>query len=214
MNSGLKYSLYLIPLLIAMTFLLGYCSGRRTREVVCYRPSATLYLEMAETIDSMKNIFPQEADTVFKDGSEAVVLHPAGYVEILRQFHPEKSFEDYPVTGRYTGPVPALNFRTCEYGKRYITMTRYGVQEGVQFAGYYAFARWGCGAPCQMCAIIDLRTGNVYAGPYATGGYEYRVDSRILVVNPPDSSGHYFANGVFPGPEQYLWTGTEFKRLE
>lgn len=214
MHFILKYRIYGVLAVCVTVFALGYFIGQTAHTQVIDRPSSTTYLKMAGRIDSLKKILPHAPDTVFRDEHEIVVLYPSCYVNVLRKFSPKKSFRDYPVAGRHSGKIPSLDFSTCKYGKRYITMTKRGVEQGVQFAGYYAFAWWGCGAPCQMCAIVDLRTGNVYAGPLASGGYEFKVDSRILVVNPPDSNGYYYANSVLPGPEQYLWTGNTFVRLE
>jgi len=57
---------------------------------------------------------------------------------------------------------------------------------GLNFAGHYCFAYWGCGSPCQMSAVVDLKTGLVYDGPSAGYGYQFKRNSRLLVVNPDD----------------------------
>ena len=156
----------------------------------------------------------QQEDTIYRDDDLVLTQNGKGYVNVFRYFRPEKTFEDYPVKEIYRGPLPAkLNFSTCTWGKMYKTMTQYGFEQGVAFAGHYAFAAWGCGSNCQSCSVIDLHTGNVYAGPDAMNGYQFRIDSRVLVVNRPDSNGLY-GNCAYCTPEQYLWTGTSFVRLE
>ncbi|GGB18955.1 MULTISPECIES: hypothetical protein [Mucilaginibacter] len=56
---------------------------------------------------------------------------------------------------------------------------------GLNFAGHYCFAYWGCGSDCQQSAIVDLQTGKVYDGPTAARQFEYRRWSRLLIVNRP-----------------------------
>ncbi len=210
MNSW-KWAIVLFVILIA--FCYGYYLGDKEERLIIQAPSEDSNLELQDRIDSLDNLIPDQPDTIYTDGAEYVVLHPSCYVSTWKKFSPKKTFENYLVSGKFKGKVPPLNFSTCEWGKRYITRTKNDVEDSAEFAGYYAFASWGCGSPCQMCSIIDLRTGNVYSGPSAQGGYEYRSDSRILVVNPPEPSG-YYTNCVSCTPEQYLWTGTSFKRLE
>lgn len=84
----------------------------------------------------------------------------------------------------------------------------WGVQDGItgkefagpgpNFAGHYAIVRWGCGSPCLMTAIVDLRSGRVLPPPFHHGpghsyfqvpsafpavpSLAYRLDSRLLVA--------------------------------
>ena len=162
----------------------------------------------------LKESIPNKVDTVLDDDFELVVKEADGQVSIWRKFNPKKTFKDYSVSKQYSGQIPKnLNFSTCKYGKSYKTASRKAADEGANFAGHYAFARMGCGTSCQVSTIIDLTTGNVYDGPQATGGYEYRIDSKLILVNPPDSGGHYFPCS-YCKPEQYLWTDNSLKPIE
>lgn len=60
------------------------------------------------------------------------------------------------------------------------------------FAGHYTFVYWGCGSPCQSSLLIDRKTGKIYDSPGASLGYDFKVDSRMLIVNPPDTTGFYY----------------------
>ncbi|MCU4189185.1 hypothetical protein M9Q43_08420 [Flavobacterium sp. HXWNR29] len=42
-----------------------------------------------------------------------------------------------------------------------------------------------------MSVIIDRRTGKIYDAPNSELGYKFKADSRMLIVNPPDSLGFY-----------------------
>lgn len=80
-----------------------------------------------------------------------------------------------------------------------------------RFGGYYVVLTTGCGTALQCGVIVDLRTGEI-AGqlPTATTGYEFRPNSRLLVVNPevpdPDEYHLFWDNATF-----YLeWNGRDF----
>ncbi|HTF06297.1 MAG TPA: hypothetical protein VK826_19835 [Bacteroidia bacterium] len=203
----------IVILILSLAMACGYsCDSANENDSAETRIDSIAMLHTK--IDSLLKLIPDGIDTIVNDEFEVITHHPEGYVEVQRRFRPKKTFEDYPVRGRYSGMIPPLNFSTCAYGKKFRTRTKEGAELGPRFAGHYAFASWGCGAPCQGCSIIDLRTGNVYAGPDATGNYAFRIDSKILLVNPPDSNGLYYYPPMFATPEQYVWTGDSFKKLE
>lgn len=53
------------------------------------------------------------------------------------------------------------------------------------FGGHYMLYTTGCGTACQTGVLFDRKTGEVMAQlPSATSGYDFRVKSRLLVVNP------------------------------
>jgi hypothetical protein len=167
-----------------------------------------------KAIEPIEALYPPVVDTLINDDFEIITKKSDGSVGILRKFNPKKNFKDFPATEKFTGESPkTLNYSTCKYGRSYRSATKSAVEEGANFAGHYAFARMGCGTSCQVSTITDLKTGNVYAGPEANGDYEYRVDSRLIVVNPPDSSGLYYPCG-YCTPEQYLWAGDSLVRVE
>lgn len=72
------------------------------------------------------------------------------------------------------------------------TRLRQNAKEGVNFAGHYTLATWGCGSDCHSLAIIDAKTGTVYFSPLISfvGGQlfqeedrlQFRKNSRLLVV--------------------------------
>ncbi|WP_276503513.1 hypothetical protein [Terrimonas pollutisoli] len=96
----------------------------------------------------------------------------------------------------------------------YITVTTDFVKEnGTNFAGHYCFVFWGCGSPCKLSAVVDLKTGKVYNGLPSGIGYSFRKDSRLMIVNPPDSTNWYDITVPYVIPEEYEWTGTEFKQI-
>src|SRR5258705_13747218 len=97
----------------------------------------------------------------------------------------------------------------------FISRIKEGVKEqGVNFAGHFCFVYWGCGSPCKLSAVVDITTGNVYNGLPAETGYAFKKDSKVLVINPPDSTGFYNKEILWQQPSQYAWTGKTFIKLE
>lgn len=204
-----------VVLLFALMF--SGCDNETPQLNQILNPRGRALTTMSALHFSKENAAAQSPDTVLNDQFELILLyHSPDWVDVKRRFRPRKTFGDYPVKEKFTGKLPSkLNFKTCSFGARYKTYSTEAAQRGARFAGHYAFAEMGCGAPCQIGTIVDLTNGNVYSCPEAICGYEYRVDSRILVVNPPDSNGLYTANLAYDcKPQQYLWTGNAFKRLE
>jgi hypothetical protein len=95
-------------------------------------------------------------------------------------------FKGNPAQIRIKGNKLAEEFRTMisdtYYSKGY--MKKWHGTTGLNFGGHYCFVYWGCGSPCQMSAIVDLKTGIVYEGPSASLGYEFKRNSRLVIINP------------------------------
>ena len=92
----------------------------------------------------------------------------------------------------FTGKRAAIDYSSNRTARRFRSAINGSIEKfGMNFAGRYNLARWGCGTSCQNGAITDLKTGKVYDIPSASLDYEFRNDSRLLVVNPPDSAGYY-----------------------
>lgn len=153
------------------------------------------------------------SDTLWNDASEIIVKSPDGSIDIKRKFNPAKTFKDFAVTEKFKSkPAKELDFSTCKYGKLYKTASKKAVGSGAVFAGRFAFASIECGTGCYSSTIIDLKTGKVYDGPHASSGYQYKLNSRLLIVNPPPSNGFY-SPCEDCAPEVYEWTGKEFKKI-
>ena len=65
-----------------------------------------------------------------------------------------------------------------------------------------------------LSAVVDLKTGKVYNGLPSGIGYSFNKDSRLMVVNPPDSTNLFDITIPFAIPEEYEWTGKEFIRIK
>lgn len=103
-------------------------------------------------------------------------------------------FLDYPAT------VEAPRVRTIDFNRNpearmFRTRLREALRQGVNFAGRYILATWGCGTGCISGAIIDGRTGKVhwpeelaaFGVGYTNAEYpdkplEFQKDSRLLIL--------------------------------
>lgn len=108
-----------------------------------------------------------------------------------------------------------IRFRADPDTRRFRTVLREALAEGVDFAGHYIIASWGCGTSCLVNAIIDARTGNVY-WPKQLGviyslfdePINYRADSRLLVLSVPTSE-----KGDVRRDSYYEWKGHRLRLL-
>ncbi|HKO96564.1 MAG TPA: hypothetical protein VJU86_06220 [Pyrinomonadaceae bacterium] len=113
-------------------------------------------------------------------------------------------FEDFKVSEVFKGK-PASVKLSSRRARQFRTMLKTNVEKGVNFAGHYTVATWGCGSDCRSIAIIDARNGNVYFTPSLLwiGGLlaqqgdrlEFRANSRLLIAagaRNDQGSGKYF----------------------
>lgn len=117
-------------------------------------------------------------------------------------------FADYKVDSLFRGPPVPVDFTSDPDSRRFRTVITAAAARGANFAGHYTVATWGCGSPCQENVVLDARTGRIVASLNTSLGATYRLDSRLLIANPPDSVGCYDPECVYcRRPVAYLWTG-------
>ena len=90
------------------------------------------------------------------------------------------------------------------------TRIREGVAKGVQFAGHYQVAIWGCGSGCLSFAIIDARTGKVTFFP-ATISQDREMGER-LTYKRQSKAIHVIGslNEENSADRWYVWNGKAF----
>jgi tetratricopeptide (TPR) repeat protein len=75
-------------------------------------------------------------------------------------------FEDFPALETYTGKPATPDVKSQPKAWEFRTMLRENAKDGVNFAGRYVLASWGCGSGCLDGGIIDTKTGQVYFDPF------------------------------------------------
>jgi len=91
--------------------------------------------------------------------------------------------------------VRAIDFKASPDARSFRTRLSDAIKSGVNFAGHYVVAGWGCGTGCISGAIIDARNGRVYwpiqfnamstwydGNDYVDKPIEYRNNSRLLIL--------------------------------
>ncbi len=134
------------------------------------------------------------------------------------------SFEAFavPRSEVFKGTPASPRFKTP--GQRnYRTMIRLTAEKGSNFAGHFAVAEWGCGTACVQMAIVDVRSGDVYEGPFGVlpfGGHIYlgtgNEEDHVGVFYKQNST-LFIAAGCPKyrncGTYFYDWKGSQFKLL-
>jgi hypothetical protein len=126
-------------------------------------------------------------------------------------------FEDYPVESTACGPAASPRLVTPE-ARRYRTAIRQGTARGANFARCLTVVTWGCGTECQQLAVVDRRTGAVWVSPWiAAALVSHRLDSGLLIVNPPENTREAVRMGADPGryfARYYRWTGATLALID
>jgi hypothetical protein len=141
--------------------------------------------------------------------------------EVRRRERSMPRFEAYPVHDTFTGTPAPVDLSSAQGARRFRTVLRAGAAKGPNFAGHYTVVQWGCGSPCQSYAIVDARTGRVRFGEESLSvGTDFRLDSRLLVANPPErwleayGTAAVDAFGGYATSTYYAWNGTRMVALD
>ena len=141
----------------------------------------------------------------------------------LDDVHSPPRFEEYPVRRSIAQPAwPLLNNRLA---RQFRTVLRDGVAGGPNFAGDATIVGWGCGSSCNAWAIVDGRTGRVYAPPgeietmfgpsyFRDAGLHYQPNSRLLVLLGPtiwSNASSYRPDQWHEGATYLEWTGRSLR---
>lgn len=117
------------------------------------------------------------------------------------------TFEAHPAAPSSLGGPAPVDLTSHPRARRFRTVLSRGAAEGPNFAGHYTVVSWGCGTMCQEFMIVDALTGRVYDGRTTALGAEYRLDSDLLVINPPDRLAETPCPGQECAPQYLRWAG-------
>ena len=122
----------------------------------------------------------------------------------------------YPAGAPFKGKPAAANLASHKDARMFRTRLREAAPGGPNFAGHMTVVTWGCGTSCQTVALIDARNGRVYFGPTASLGVKHRIDSRLLVVNPPEEVKRDYGDPPpdWGHPEYYVWNNGRFAKIK
>lgn len=130
------------------------------------------------------------------------------------------SFQDYMADDYLAGKSVPADLNSHPDAMMYRTVIREATEEGPNFAEIYTIATWGCGTECQVSAIINRKNGKVYfPGLGSELGLDYRFDSKLIVVNPPQTIFEVWGSDIKEIPEwlttrYYVWENEKLTLLK
>ena len=141
--------------------------------------------------------------------------------EAAAQAKKNPTFAQYAAK-KMTSKIAAVDLKSHRQANEYRTRLRDAAKSGVNFAGNFVIATWGCGTRCGQGAVIDAKTGAVYF-PDELGVYsrpwgdwagdketlEYKANSRLLILR-----GKTGADDDREGIYYFEWTGKSFKKIK
>ncbi len=122
--------------------------------------------------------------------------------------------------------VKSIDFKKNPDARTFRTRLTYAFGRGVNFAGHYIVAGWGCGTGCTNAAIIDARNGNVfwpdqfmnidasYGDGYSEKQLDFRKNSRLLIIHGRPGSRDENAPVKPSGDHYYEWKNNRFRLLK
>ena len=129
------------------------------------------------------------SDTLFQDKRFMIRGDFRRTDQVYQRYESKHRPEQYAAT-LYSGALAAPVIPSDPNARHWRTVIRRDCKaQGVNFAGHYTIAEWGCGAMCQILAVVDRIDGRVYFTgiPFDTldghYGARYTPDSRMIVVN-------------------------------
>lgn len=62
----------------------------------------------------------------------------------------------------HTGPLSTVDYKSLPTAKKWSTTISRQYASGINFAGKYSIASWGCGTGCLQSVIIDGQSGRIF----------------------------------------------------
>ncbi|GAA4428056.1 hypothetical protein GCM10023188_11860 [Pontibacter saemangeumensis] len=118
----------------------------------------------------------------------------------------------YAVGDMYRGRLAPLDESSHRDARAYRTAIRKALHEGVNFAGKYTVVTIGCGTGCQTHYVVDRESGRVLYKLQGNAGASFTPDSRLFILNPPDSALNYAACPDC-APQAYEFRDGKFRKL-
>ena len=163
-----------------------------------------------------------KGDTLYEDEKYLILgdMNKTSIFGVYKKYKLKHKFSELSAVV-YKGKLAPPDFKTDPKAKLFKTQIRDQCKEkGVNFAGHYTIAEWGCGTECQIIAIIDRLNGKIYYSSIQKSielsyGIECRPDSRMMILNSGLLEQHkgYVACSRTMNVEAVEWLNTKPRRL-
>jgi hypothetical protein len=125
-------------------------------------------------------------------------------------------FAKYPAGPVFNRKPSKVDIASHKDGRIFRSRLRAAAAKGPNFAGHMTVVEIGCGTMCQVIMVVDARHGMVYAplpSP-ASLGVDFKLGSRLLVVNPPENIRETpNAKELGVTTEYYVWNDGKLSKL-
>jgi hypothetical protein len=168
--------------------------------------------------------FKSKGDTLYHDEDYTILTDYKLTGNVYKKTNFKHTFEMYKTNDLYNGKLARPNFKSDPSSIHYRTVIKNTCKTGgINFAGHYTIAEWGCGLECEMLAVVDRISGKVfYSNTYLPfdsmdghWGAKYRKDSRMIIINSfvlDDYPGYQLQD--YHQVEIYKWNGNGFVKIE
>jgi len=130
---------------------------------------------------------------------------------------PQFDFAAFPATETATGRSAAPDSATLPAVRPFAGHIQNGLRRGINFAGAYTMVSWPCRSQCVSLLVVGASDGRLYTAPEAFNGLQFRRDSRLLIVSPPENVPEELRANPPPEMRTEYWEfvpGTGFRRLD
>jgi hypothetical protein len=225
---------YLVFLLILLSMVLSQYANAQIKE------KDTIYKIgdfLIHARDTMKIAFFRKTpsskresdhrDILFEDDKYLISgnADKLGYYEpfgVYRKYRPLYKFSAFKVPV-YAGKLAAPDFKTNSAALLFRTQIKSQCKtDGINFAGHFTIAHWGCGSNCEDIAIIDRINGEIFYSDVIREPFDSfytfkcRPDSKMIMMNDWLLSdiykGYIFCSDKWP-LEIGTWDGSKLKFL-
>ncbi|SIR41421.1 hypothetical protein [Pontibacter lucknowensis] len=138
--------------------------------------------------------------------------NPELYQRYRLRMEAYQSDEAFRVQETYKGRLAPLDEASHADVRQYRSALQEGLKQGINFAGRYTVVTVGCGTTCQEHYVVDRQDGKVLDKVQSSTGAQFSPDSRIFIVNPPDSS-HNYVDCPYCEPAAYVLEQGKFRKL-
>lgn len=145
-------------------------------------------------------------------GPDTLEQNPEIYERYRLRMDAYQSDEAFRVQEAYRGRLAPLDEASHTDARQFRTTLQEGLKQGVNFAGRYTVVTVGCGTTCQEHYVVDRQNGKVLDKLQSSTGAQFSPDSRIFIVNPPDSS-HNYVECPYCEPAAYVLEEGKFRKL-
>lgn len=133
---------------------------------------------------------------------------------ISGEYNYSYKFNNYPVLTIYKGKIADIDYSSDPEAKRFRTRLNKGIKDGPNFAGFYRLIEWGCGTNCSTIVIVNVKNGKISDWNGTCGISTFKLDSRLLVLNPGATENKELGYPAACETELYLLENNQLHIIE